>query len=260
LNVSANKKLGQHFLRDGRVIGRIANVIIEAVKPADTIIEIGPGTGALTTPLLPLPNQMVLLEKDHRCIEVLNALLAKHDKPATLANADALKADWQALAGQGAVVVGNLPYNVGTEIVASLLHAANAGVPVRRMFFMLQKEVVQRICAKPGNKNWGRLGVLSHLLSDCRSLFDIPPGAFNPPPKVMSSIVDITPLPAPRYKVDMAKLDRLLRLAFGQKRKMLRASLREALEESTIAQLGIDPAARPETLSTEQLCKLANAL
>jgi 16S rRNA (adenine1518-N6/adenine1519-N6)-dimethyltransferase len=259
LNVSANKKLGQHFLRDGRVIDRIASVITGAVKPSHTVIEIGPGTGALTTPLLPLPNKLVLLEKDRRCIETLTELTQSRPQTA-IHNADALEADWKALAGEGAIVVGNLPYNVGTEIVADLLHAANAGVPVRRMLFMLQKEVVQRICAKPGNKNWGRLGVLSHLLADCVSLFDIPPGAFNPPPKVMSSIVDITPLPAPRYNVDMAKLDRLLRLAFGQKRKMLRASLRGVLDESAIAQLGIDPAARPETLSTEQLCKLANAL
>ncbi|HEX2858733.1 MAG TPA: 16S rRNA (adenine(1518)-N(6)/adenine(1519)-N(6))-dimethyltransferase RsmA [Alphaproteobacteria bacterium] len=260
MSVSPDKKLGQHFLHDARVVERIATSIAGLLKPGNLLLEIGPGTGALTRPLLALNHPMVLLEKDARCVEALQPLL--HGRPdITLNQADALEADWPALLqNRPTVVVGNLPYNVGTEIVADLLHVANGGAPITHMVFMLQKEVVQRLCAIPGNGNWGRLGVLADVLSDRGKLFDVPPGAFNPPPKVMSSIVQLTPLPKPRFPVDMKKLDILLRTAFGQRRKMLRASLREKLDETVFAKLNIDPTARPETLTTQQLCQLANNL
>ena len=134
------------------------------------------------------------------------------------------------------------------------------------MVFMLQKEVVERICAKPGGlhggkaADWGRLGVLCDLLCEREYLFDVAPGAFNPPPKVMSSVVRLTPLARPRFPVDLAKLETVVRHAFGQRRKMLRASLRGLVSETDIQAIGLDPTARPETLSTEQFCQLANLL
>lgn len=248
--VAPAKKLGQHFLHNPRVIDRIT----QAINPqqGQTIAEIGPGTGALTKPLLAAGAHVVAIEMDDRCWPILEAM-----PNLTLIKGDALKLEtWLPLLPSGSLIVGNLPYNVGTEIVATLLESGTQ----HRMTFMLQKEVIQRICAKPGTGEWGRLGVLTQLYANARKLFDVPPGAFLPPPKVMSSIVDIAPLPAPRFKVDTARLDKLLRLSFGQRRKMLRVSLKGHLSEAQIAALGIPPTARPEEIPLEQLCTLANAL
>lgn len=253
----ANKALGQHFLHDPRVLGRIVDAVAATGMP---VIEIGPGTGALTKPLLAKGFAVDVVEKDARW-RALMLELAQAGQPVRLLGDDALTLDWRLYLQPGQWVVGNLPYNVGTEIVAELVTLAARGGPLAGgLVFMLQKEVVQRIAAKPGGGDWGRLGVLCDLMSARAVLFDVAPGAFNPPPKVMSSVVRLTPLPRPRFDVDLHTLEAVLRQSFGQRRKMLRASLRGVLEDSTIAALGIDPTRRPETLTTEEFCRLANAL
>jgi 16S rRNA (adenine1518-N6/adenine1519-N6)-dimethyltransferase len=257
--VQPDKRLGQHFLHNPRVIERIVTAI--GATAGQHYLEIGPGTGALTRPLLATGARVTVLEIDLRCHPTLAAMGQDFPGQLTVLNQDALTADWPALLVGCDGVVGNLPYNVGTEIVANLLTAPR---PVPPLTFMLQKEVVQRIAARPGGGTWGRLGVLAELMADRAVLFDVPPGAFTPPPKVMSSIIRLTPLPQPRFPVPLPQLDALLRHVFGQRRKMLRRSLADAVPEALLTQtfaiLKIDPTARPETLTTAELCALAKAL
>lgn len=266
-HIPAAKHLGQHFLTNPRTIARIVEAIAPA--PGQTIAEIGPGTGALTEHLLAAGSHVLAIEMDERCYPVLEALSARFDNRLTLVRGDALQLDtWLPLLPASSPITGNLPYNVGTEIVTRLLlapytpvgrHPAPSGAKdsLGPMTFMLQKEVIQRLTATGPGEHWGRLGVLTHLLADAKRLFDVPPGCFTPPPKVMSSIVRLMPLPQPRYEVSLAKLDTLLRHAFGQRRKMLRASLKGLLTEQQITEAGILPTARPEQLATAHLVRLA---
>lgn len=255
----ATKRLGQHFLHDIRVLERI--VTATGGEQGVEMVEIGPGTGALTKPLLQQGFNVTAVEMDERCWPVLEGISADFDGRLHVVQGDALRLEWLPRLPLGGTVVGNLPYNVGTEIVAQLVALREGGLPrVGRMVFMLQKEVVQRICARPGTDDWGRLAVLCQLHADCRSLFDVGPGAFSPPPKVMSSVVEIVPLPRPRYDVDTAKLDKLVRQAFGQRRKMLRVSLRGMVTEDDMLACGIAPTARVEEIGLEQLCKLAGRI
>ncbi|MCP5404802.1 MAG: 16S rRNA (adenine(1518)-N(6)/adenine(1519)-N(6))-dimethyltransferase [Pseudomonadaceae bacterium] len=279
-SVSPAKHLGQHFLTNPRTIARIADAV--GGTAGQTVAEIGPGTGALTAELLRRGLHVLAVEMDDRCYPTLEDLSAQHDNRLTLIKGDALKLDtWLPHLPPGSPICGNLPYNVGTEITTRLLlapyqpptaegrHPRAGGDPrytaaqrsmSHPMVFMLQKEVIQRLTATGPSPHWGRLGVITHLLCEARRLFDVPPGCFNPPPKVMSSIVQLTPLPAPRYEVDFAKLDTLLRHAFGQRRKMLRSSLKTLLSEDQITACGIPATARPEELSTQELCNLSNAI
>lgn len=261
--VRAAKNLGQHFLNNPRVIERIVTAVApeEGEITSVPVFEIGPGTGALTRPLLAAGAAVTVFEMDDRCWPVLEAMGHEFPGKLTVVRGDALvelpKAV-TALKGTPYILTGNLPYNVGTEMVVQALTLAAKPV---RMVFMLQKEVVQRIVAGPHTPGqWGRLGVLCSLHAGCRKLFDVPPGAFTPPPKVMSSIVQLLPLPKPRYEVTPDKLDTLLRLTFGQRRKMLRATLKGIFTEETFAKLNIPATARPEELTLEQLCTLARAL
>lgn len=249
-----NKKLGQHYLHDTRVIERLVNAM--EPWPDEAFIEIGPGPGALTEPLLQAGVKLTVVEKDARFLDHLNHLQAVYQNRLEIIHTDALHANWQHLTAgyKKPHVVGNLPYNVGTEILCNLLdYAPNIG----RLTFMLQKEVVDRILAQPGNKQWGRLGVLCDVLCERRKLFDVSPGAFSPPPKVFSSIVQLDPLPYPRFGVNRLALGKLLRLAFGQRRKMLRGILKDYVSEQDFLALGIEPTARAETLTTQQLCALS---
>jgi len=252
-----DKALGQHWLHDQRVIMRL----VEALGPAahGDVVEIGPGTGALTRALLAGGARVTAIELDPRCWPLLERLGEEHGNRLTLVRGDALDAlDRGVVDLAGKAVAGNLPYNVGTEIVARLVTQAARPSP---MVFMLQKEVVRRICARPGIKDeradWGRLAVLCDLFCAREDLFDVSPGSFSPPPKVMSSVVRLTPLPAPRYDVDLTKLDAVLRAIFGQRRKMLRGVLKGLVREETLARLGIDPTWRGEVLTTAQICALA---
>ncbi len=261
--VRAAKNLGQHFLNNPRVIGRI----VSAIAPEEhefaqaAVFEIGPGTGALTRPLLEAGATVTVFEMDERCWPVLEAMGNDFPGKLTVVHGDALQELPRAVAalnGQPYILTGNLPYNVGTEMVVQALTLPAKPV---RMIFMLQKEVVQRIVAGPQTPGqWGRLGVLCSLHANCRKLFDVPPGAFTPPPKVMSSIVQLQPLATPRHAVEADKLDTLLRITFGQRRKMLRATLKGVISEEAFAKLNIPGTARPEELTLAQLCALAAVL
>lgn len=251
-----DKRLGQHFLRDQRVVARI----VEAIAPVkdERVVEIGPGTGVLTRALLEAGALVTAIELDSRCWDVLEAMSAEFGGRLEVVRGDALEVLGSTVPVAGCKVVGNLPYNVGTEIVVRLVEMDNAPLD---MVFMLQKEVVQRICARAGvpeeRADWGRLAVLCDLHCARDDLFDVSPGAFSPPPKVMSSVVRLTPLPAPRYAVDKAKLDRVVRLMFGQRRKMLRGVLKGVVSEEALQGLGIDPTWRGEVLDTGQICAIA---
>jgi 16S rRNA (adenine1518-N6/adenine1519-N6)-dimethyltransferase len=259
-NVRAEKRFGQHFLTNPRVVGRIADAV--GLAKDERVVEVGPGTGVLTRALLERGAIVYAIELDERFWPVLEALGREFPGQLEVLRGDALEMDWNGLLCGGLVkVVGNLPYNVGTEIVVKLITLPK---PPKDMVFMLQKEVVRRICARPDVKedraDWGRLAVLCDLLCERHDMFDVGPGNFNPPPKVMSSVVRLTPMPAPRYAVDMAKLDVVLRAIFGQRRKMLRGVLKGLISEETLVGLGIDPTWRGEVLDTRQICAMARTL
>lgn len=241
-----NKALGQHFLHDPYVLGKI----VAALGPVQRreVLEIGPGMGALTRPLLDEGAHVNVVEKDPRWRALMTEWGATC--PVKVVADDALTVRWADVLAPGGLVVGNLPYNVGTEIVAALvgLGVVTAGPRPGRLVFMLQKEVVQRICAVPDTRDWGRLAVLCELLCDREDLFDVPRGAFNPPPKVTSSVVRLTPLPQPRYATDWRRLDVLLRAGFGQRRKMIRGALKGLVSEAQMAAAGVSPTARAETV------------
>lgn len=254
--IAAKKSLGQNFLKDDNIIRKIVHAI--SPQENEVIVEVGPGQGAITGYLLSAGAHIIALEKDERMEVPLSKLSAENDNRLILQLGDALEVDYASLHPQQKIkLVGNLPYNVGTQIVIKALDTPNT---FTTLTFMLQKEVVERICAKPNTNDWGRLGVLCDLLCDCRKLFDVPPTAFIPRPKVTSAIVQLTPLDTPRFKVDRKRLEHILRLSFGQRRKMLRASLKGTLSIEQIESIGIKSDVRPETLSTEDFCKLANLL
>jgi 16S rRNA (adenine1518-N6/adenine1519-N6)-dimethyltransferase len=263
----AAKHLGQHFLTSPHVLAKLVAAVGSGVSnlTGHTVLEIGPGTGALTRPLLAAGAHVQVFELDSRCWPVLAVLATEFPGQLKVHEGDALELLPGVVASLKTpyVLTGNLPYNVGTEMVVQALELNHQPLrmPPTRMVFMLQKEVVQRICASPAVPGqWGRLGVLCSLLSTPRKLFDVPPGAFSPPPKVMSSVVELVPMPAPRYAVNREKLDALLRIVFGSRRKMLRSTLKNQVPDSAFTALNIPPTARPENLSLAQLCALAGAL
>ena len=253
LKVTPQKNLGQNFLTDTHYQQRICAAI--APDAATPILEIGAGTGALTTPLLAAGAHVVVVEKDTRCQPVLAALAAQFPGQLEVLEADVLKTDLTKLVPKGSKVVGNLPYNIGTKIVTDCLATGH----FRKMVFLLQKEVVQRICAAPGSHDWGRLAIYAQMQADCSHLFDVPPGAFHPAPAVMSALVGLVPLPELRYPCDMRRLENITRQAFGQRRKMLRASLKGLLTIDQIEAAGIPSDTRPETLTLEMFSRLAQS-
>src|SRR6186713_69994 len=231
------KRFGQHFLHERGVIERILRALQPA--PGDRFVEIGPGEGALTLPLLAEAGRLTAIELDRDLIPILRER-AREVGALELIEADALTVDFTALAGGGTLrLVGNLPYNISTPL---LFHALSHAGAIRDMHFMLQKEVVQRMAAAHGSKTYGRLSV--SLQSRCRveHLFDVAPGAFRPPPKVDSAIVRVVPLDRPLLEPrDQDALDRLLRAAFAQRRKTLRNALRGLADDTVLEACGIDP-------------------
>jgi len=254
----ARKRFGQHFLHDPAVIARIVRAI--APRAGDALVEIGPGLGALTAPLLEAAGALTVIELDRDVIPHLRA--ACRDNPALrVIEADALRVDYSALAAQLAPgsrlrLAGNLPYNISTPLLFHLLEHAGA---IADMHFMLQKEVVRRLCAAPDTADYGRLTVTLAARAEAAGLFTVGPGAFNPPPRVDSAVVRITPRPAPFPLRDLARYDRLVTLAFGQRRKTLHNALRGEVSPGAFATAGVDARARGETLSPEAFARLANA-
>jgi 16S rRNA (adenine1518-N6/adenine1519-N6)-dimethyltransferase len=250
------KRFGQNFLVSHGVIRKIIDAI--APRTGDTIVEIGPGLGALTGPLLERIEHLHVVEIDRDLIERL-----RQNHPAgrlTIHAGDALEFDFGALQESGPLkIVGNLPYNISSPL---LFHLAAIADKVSEMHFMLQKEVVDRMVAAPGSGNFGRLSVMLQYRFHMERLFVVPPGAFDPPPKVDSAIVRMIPrkLGAGETALDEALFGRLVTAAFSQRRKMLRNTLREFGGETLLEAQGIAPTARAETLSVDAYVRLSNAL
>ena len=251
----ARKRFGQNFLHDPAVIGRIVRAI--APRPGEPLVEIGPGLGALTVPLLAQAGALTVIEIDRDVIPRLREVCG--DAPGlTVIQADALDVDFAALRapdGERLRLIGNLPYNISTPL---LFHVLEAAGHIRDMHFMLQKEVVRRMCAAPDTEDYGRLTVTLAARAEAAELFTVGPGAFRPAPQVDSAIVRVTPRPPPFPIRDLARFDRIVRLAFGQRRKTLANALRGTVGPAQFAAAGIDPRARGETLSAETFARLAN--
>ena len=247
----ARKRFGQNFLSDPNIIRRIIDAI--RPQPGETMVEIGPGLGAMTAPLLDRIDHLHVVEIDRDLI----ARLRERYSPERLSihEGDALKFDFGTL-GDPLRIVGNLPYNISTPI---LFHLAAFAEQVQDMTFMLQKEVVMRMVAEPGTEDYGRLSVMLQYRFRMGRMFDVPPGAFRPAPKVMSSIVRLVPLPAEELTArDEVLLGAIVTAAFGQRRKTLRNTLREFLDEAGFAALGLDPGLRGERLSVAEFVAIAN--
>ncbi|MBU4530113.1 MAG: 16S rRNA (adenine(1518)-N(6)/adenine(1519)-N(6))-dimethyltransferase RsmA [Hoeflea sp.] len=257
--LAPKKALGQNFLFDLNLTAKIAR----SAGPLDgfTVFEIGPGPGGLTRALLAQgASRVVAIERDPRCLPILEEISARYPGRLEIVEGDALKTDLTALAdGAPARIVANLPYNVGTQLLINWLTADVDNPFWTSMTLMFQKEVGQRIVAAPGSNHYGRLGVLAGWLTHSEILFDVPPQAFTPPPKVTSSVVSILPL-SERLPCDLDKLERVTHAAFGQRRKMLRQSVKPLGGEALLARVGIDPTRRAETLSVAEFCALAQAL
>lgn len=251
----ARKRFGQNFLQDPGVISRIARAI--GAREDQHLVEIGPGQGALTAAILDSGCKLDAVELDRDLAPVLLAQFA-NNKRFRLHQGDALKFDFSTLQqdGEPLRIVGNLPYNISTPLI---FHLLDQRAVIRDMHFMLQLEVVNRLAASPGNKNYGRLSVMAQYHCEVRSLFEVPPEAFHPRPKVQSAIVQLIPHSTPPCRADSVdQLQALLRTVFNQRRKTLRNSLKNLLEEGQIASLGIDPAQRPENLTLQEFVALSN--
>ena len=249
------KRFGQHFLHDPAVIGRI----VAAIQPreSDAIVEIGPGQGAITVPLLRAAGRLQVVELDRDLIDPLREQ-CREAGDLTLHNTDALRVDFCHLTGDATPlrIVGNLPYNISTPLLFHLLSQARC---ISDMHFMLQKEVVDRLAATPGSRQYGRLSVMVQYRCSVTRLFTIGPGAFQPPPRVESAFVRLEPYrELPVAIDDEAVLETLVRKAFAQRRKTLRNALRGILEEEAIRSLGIDPSVRAEMLGLSEFAALAN--
>ena len=247
------KRFGQNFLRDESVILSIARAV--APGEQDHLIEIGPGEGALTEALITSGCQLDAVELDRDLRTRLLASFSGYPK-FTLHSADALSFNFASLAdGQHIRVVGNLPYNISTPLIFKLLEH---GSVITDMHFMLQLEVVQRLAATPGSKEWGRLGVMAQFHCDIEMLFEVPPEAFFPPPKVQSAVVRLTPRTTSAWpNMDRESLSRVVTQAFSQRRKTLRNNFKNVLTDAQLEAAGIDPSARAETLSINQFVALA---
>ncbi len=252
--LDAIKALGQHFLLDVNLIDRIARTAgpLEGVSA----IEVGPGPGGLTRALLAHDaREVIAIEKDRRCIGALEELrTATGDRLIILAQ-DALEVDAAVLGTAPRRIVANLPYNISTVLLVRWLEQAEA---FDRIVVMVQKEVADRLVARPSTKAYGRLSVMAQWRCDAKIAFNVGRNAFVPPPKVMSSIVVLTPRPAPLAEAEWSKLEKVVAAAFNQRRKMLRSALKDwGLDFET---LGIPPTARAEELSVQQFCALARAI
>ncbi|MCE1244751.1 16S rRNA (adenine(1518)-N(6)/adenine(1519)-N(6))-dimethyltransferase RsmA [Oryzomicrobium sp.] len=249
------KRFGQNFLVDLQLI----EDIVGAIGPAkgDTVVEIGPGLGAITEPLLKRLDHLHVVEIDR---DLIARLKRKHaPERVTIHEGDALAFDFTSLApAPGSLrIVGNLPYNISTPL---LFHLAEAAESVRDMHFMLQKEVVERMVAGPGDSDRGRLSVMLQYRFDLEWLIDVPPESFDPPPKVDSAVVRLTPKPLAALLplADWAVFDRVVTAAFSQRRKMVRNTLKPVCGPADLDAVGIDPQARAEDLTLEAFVALAN--
>lgn len=255
--LQATKSLGQNFILDRQLLARIA--AIPGPLEGKTVYEVGPGPGGLTRALLDAGSKVVAVERDRRCLPALAELEVEYPRQLRIISGDALQVDERTVAGDGAHIVANLPYNVGTALLLRWL-----GDPWppwwSSLTLMFQREVAERIVAKPGSEHYGRLSIAAQWRSAPRIAMAVHRSSFVPPPKVASAVVHISPATEPKG-VDLTVLERLTGAAFGQRRKMLRSSLKAvpgALE--TLESLGIDAERRAETVSVDEFVALARAL
>ncbi|MCX7102227.1 MAG: 16S rRNA (adenine(1518)-N(6)/adenine(1519)-N(6))-dimethyltransferase RsmA [Methylobacter sp.] len=251
------KRFGQNFLHDHNIIYNIISSI--QAMPDQHWVEIGPGQGALTEPLLNEKVRLDVVELDRDLVVLLREKFKQYPN-LQIHSADALRFDFSALAsvGEKLRVIGNLPYNISTPLMFHLLDNASC---IEDMHFMLQKEVVDRICATPGSKKYGRLSVMMQYYCLPELLFYVPPESFDPAPQVMSAIVRLVPHQQPPvYIEDIVKLNRVVTQAFSQRRKTLRNSLKKLIAEKEIIALNIDPTLRAENITLAEFALLSNAL
>ncbi|WP_292894364.1 MULTISPECIES: 16S rRNA (adenine(1518)-N(6)/adenine(1519)-N(6))-dimethyltransferase RsmA [unclassified Nitratireductor] len=257
--LAAKKSLGQNFLLDLNLTAKVARAA--GNLEGATVIEVGPGPGGLTRALLMAGAERVIaVERDERCLDALAEIASHYPGRLDVVSGDAMETDFADLAPHAAGevrIVANLPYNIGTELLVRWLTPETWPPFYASMTLMFQREVAQRIVAQPGDKSYGRLGVLAGWRTEARIAFDLPPQAFTPPPKVTSSVVHIVPRATP-LAVDPAKLAKVTEAAFGQRRKMLRQSLKPLGGEVLLARAGIDATRRAETLSVAEFVTLAN--
>ncbi len=248
------KRFGQHFLRDAAILQRLVAAIAPA--PGEQLIEIGPGRGALTEPLLARGARILAVEIDRDLCALLQAKFAQQPQ-FSLVQGDALHIDYRAAAGVGDLrLVGNLPYNLSTPLLFAAM-AQREGIA--DMHFMLQREVVERLAAIPGTKAYGRLSVMVQYYCQVEPLFDVPASAFSPPPKVESAVVRLRPRAAPEtVAADPLQFERVVNLCFQQRRKTLRNCLKALVPASALATLAAPLDARPETLSVTDFVRLSN--
>ncbi len=246
------KRFGQNFLVSNDVIDGIVNAI--APHADDTLVEIGPGRGAITKPLADSGAELHAVEFDRDLVPLLREQFANYSN-VHIHEADALQFDYSSF-GEDIRIVGNLPYNISTPL---LFHLVKYKANVRDLFFMLQKEVVQRIAAQPGSKNYGRLTIMLGCHMQSYSLFDVPAESFDPVPKVTSSVIALRPLAADTVAIsDEAKLTAIVAQAFSKRRKTLRNALKGQVNDASFAVAGIDPSSRPEQISIESWIALSN--
>ncbi len=258
--LNAKKSLGQNFLLDLNLTGRIARTAgsLDDV----TVLEVGPGPGGLTRALLSEgARKVVAIERDERCLSALQEIADAYPGRLTIAEGDALELDHTSLVSGPVRVIANLPYNIATPLLTGWLETEPWPPWFKSLTLMFQKEVAERIVAQPGSKAYGRLSILAQWRCTAQKMFDVDRMAFTPPPKVTSSIVHLEPRETPLAEAHIDDLQRVVKAAFGQRRKMVRASLK-ALSVDPLAlceTAGVDPSARAEKLTIEEFAALARA-
>jgi 16S rRNA (adenine1518-N6/adenine1519-N6)-dimethyltransferase len=252
----ARKRFGQNFLQDSQIIHQI----IMAIDPIATehLVEIGPGQGAITEPLLDAQCELDVVELDRDLVEQLTSSFSHIDR-FTLHSADALTFDFAALDhGKPLRVIGNLPYNISTPLLFHLLTQASH---IKDMHFMLQKEIVNRLQAQPGSKQFGRLSIMIQLHCQVEALFDVDPECFHPKPKVISSIVRLIPYTKQKYTIgDMELFEKIVKASFSQRRKTIRNTLKSICDDRSFKLAGINPTNRAEALSIDDFVNISNQL
>ncbi|MEQ1637102.1 MAG: 16S rRNA (adenine(1518)-N(6)/adenine(1519)-N(6))-dimethyltransferase RsmA [Methylococcales bacterium] len=251
------KRFGQNFLHDQAIIYNILGSL--QARANEHWVEIGPGQGALTKPLLDKGVRLDVVELDRDLVVSLQKTFLNYPH-LTIHSADALNFDFASLAAadEKLRIIGNLPYNISTPLLFHLLENARV---VEDMTFMLQKEVVERICASPGSKTYGRLSIMMQYFCATEFLFEVPPESFDPAPKVTSAVIKLTPyLQAPVVVNNLPQMGLIITQAFSQRRKTLRNALKKMLDVTTLTELGIDPVRRPETLTLTEFAAISNSL